>query len=106
MVEKPKCFVGVFGFLCVCVFLNTNLGVFVMVTQSRFTRSPTRTVEESGQFVADCFVYSGLFPQVTIVVQLKEKMQKVKQKTVARLMKYFNNSNFLVCCHLTFSFLK
>lgn len=58
------------------LFLNTNLGVFVMVTQSRFTRSPTRTVEEGGQFVADCFVGFGLFPQITIVVQLKDQIQK------------------------------
>lgn len=65
-----------FGFFFVCAFLNTNLGVFFMVTQSRFTRSPTWTVEEAGQFVADCFVGFGLFPQITIVVQLKEKIQK------------------------------
>lgn len=60
------------------LFLNTNLGVFVMVTESSFTRSPTRTVEEAGQFVADCFIGFGLFPQITIVVQLKEKNTKVK----------------------------
>lgn len=59
-----------------CAFLNTNLGVFVMVTQTRFTRSPTWTVEEGGQLVADCFEGFGLFPQISIVMQLKEKIQK------------------------------
>lgn len=44
-----------------------------MVAQSRFARSPTRTVEESKQLVDEFFVILGLFPQITIVVELKER---------------------------------
>ena len=56
----------------------TDLGVFGVVSQTRFTRFPARTFDEGRQFVADELVRFGLVPQIRIVVQLqgREKGKK------------------------------
>lgn len=58
------------------IYFKTNLRIFVMVTKPRFTGSPAWTVEDTWQFVADCFQGPGPFPQIQIVVQLEESQKQ------------------------------